>query len=171
MLLPHGGKRPRVDPDAWIHESAHVIGDVTIGPGSSIWFGAVVRGDVDRIHIGARTNVQDHCVIHVTSGRWPTILGDDVTIGHRAVLHGCTIGNLCLVGIGAIVLDGAEIADEVLVGAGSVVTPGTKLPSGVLVLGSPARAVRELREPERRHLRASAGSYVGYARRYREQGL
>jgi gamma-carbonic anhydrase len=171
MILAYDGQTPQIADDAYVQSSAQVIGDVVIGSESSLWFYAVVRGDVERIRIGRRTNVQDHSTIHVTNERWPTILGDGVTVGHRVVLHGCSIGDHCLIGIAAVVLDGVEVGSETLVGAGSLVVPGTKIPPRSLVLGSPAKVVRELRSEEIRRLRDPAGLYVGYARRYRAQGL
>ena len=137
------GRRPEIPADAWVAPSADVIGRVKIGPGSSVWFGAVVRGDVNEITIGRSTNVQDGCVVHVDRGH-PTEIGDYVTIGHRAVVHSCTIGDRVLIGMGAIVLDGARIGDGALIGAGAVVTPGTEIPPGALALGAPARVVRDL---------------------------
>jgi carbonic anhydrase/acetyltransferase-like protein (isoleucine patch superfamily) len=171
MLISHNGITPDVNATAYVHSSAQIIGDVHVGAQSSVWFNAVIRADVFHIRIGARTNVQDNSTIHVTTDKWPTIVGDDVTIGHNAVLHGCTVGNRCLVGIGAIVLDGCEIGDDCIVAAGSLVTPGTKVEPGQLVLGSPAKAVRRLEESELEYLRASAGNYVANAERYRRQGI
>ena len=121
IIEPYGGRSPRLHASVFVAESGAVIGDVEIGEGSSIWYGVVVRGDVNAIRIGARTNVQDLSVVHVTTDTHPTILGDDVTVGHRAVLHGCTVRDRCLVGIGAIVLDGAEIGPDSMVGAGALV--------------------------------------------------
>ena len=171
MIVSLPGRTPRVAADAWVEETARVIGDVEIGRESSIWFHTVVRADVEKIRIGERTNVQDLCVLHVTRDRWPTILGNDVTVGHRAVVHGCTVGSFTLIGIGAVVLDGAEIGPEVLVGANALVVPGMKIPPRKLVLGSPAKIVRDLRPEEIEHLHRSAANYVEYARTYREQGL
>lgn len=171
MILAHDGRTPAIAPDAYVQESARVIGDVVIGAESSVWFFAVLRGDVEKIRIGRRTNVQDHVTIHVTNGRWPTIVGDDVTIGHRVVLHGCTVADAALIGIGAIVMDGAEIGEEALVGAGALVAPGTKILPRMLALGSPAKAVRPLRPEELAHLHASAALYVENGRKYRAQGL
>ena len=171
MIAALGDKVPRVDPTAFVAESAVVVGDVAIGPEASLWFHAVVRGDVERIRIGARTNVQDHATVHVTGGRWPTVLGDGVTVGHAAVLHGCTVGDHCLVGIGAIVLDGAVIETETLVGAGALVTPGMRVPPRSLVLGHPARRVRELTDDEVARLHASAASYAARVRTYRAYGV
>ena len=145
-----------------------VIGDVEIGPGSSLWFGSVVRGDIHSVRIGARTNLQDLCVVHVTRDRFSTHLGDEITVGHRAVVHGCRIGDGALIGIGAIVLDGAEVGEEALIGAGAVVTPGTKIPAGALALGAPARVVRGLSASEREEQRARAHHYVALARAHRD---
>jgi carbonic anhydrase/acetyltransferase-like protein (isoleucine patch superfamily) len=167
VIIPLGERRPRVDPAAWIADSAVVVGDVVIGPEASLWFHAVVRGDVERVRIGARTNIQDNATVHVTRDRWPTILGDGVTVGHNAVVHGCTVGDHCLIGIGAIVLDGAVLERECLVGAGAVVTPGTHVPAGSLVLGQPARVVRPLRPEEIAQLHASAAGYVERLALYR----
>lgn len=171
MILTHEGRRPALAPDVYVQETAAVIGDVEVGARSSLWFYSVIRGDVERIRIGEETNVQDHCTVHVTKDRWPTIIGNGVTIGHRAVLHGCRTGDYALIGMGAVVLDGAEIGDETLVGAGALVSPGTKLPPRTLVLGSPAKVVRDLRPEEIEFLRESAKNYVGYAESYRRQGL
>ncbi|MCK6552965.1 gamma carbonic anhydrase family protein [Candidatus Binatia bacterium] len=171
MVIPYGGTVPQVDPTAYVQASAHVIGDVQIGPQSSLWFNTVVRGDVHYVRIGARTNIQDNSTIHVTTGRWATVVGDDVTVGHGVVLHGCRVGDGCLVGIGAIVLDGAEIGDRCLIAAGSLVTPGTGIPPGHLVLGRPARASRLLTPEELAHLRDAAQHYVAHAQRYRDQGI
>ena len=143
-----------------------MIGDVVIGPDSSVWFGAVVRGDVHQIRIGARTNLQDHCVVHVTRDRFATEIGDEVTVGHRAVVHGCRVGDGALIGIGAIVLDGACVGEEALVGAGALVAPGAEIPAGALALGVPARVVRALSADERAAQRARAVEYVETARRY-----
>ena len=167
LVLAYGGTLPRLAPTAWVAPGAVVVGDVEIGEGSSIWFQSVVRGDVNRIRIGARTNVQDHSTVHVTGGTHPTAIGDDVTVGHRVVLHGCTVKDRCLVGIGAIVLDGAVIEEEAMVGAGALVPPGMIVPSGTLVLGAPAKVKRPLTAEERAFFRASAARYAGYAARYR----
>lgn len=171
VLIALDGTAPQVHPSAYVHSSAQVIGDVHIGAESSIWFGTVIRADVHPVRIGARTNVQDNATIHVTAGRWPTILGDQVTVGHGAILHGCTIGVRCLIGIGAIVLDGCEIGDDCMIGAGALVTPGTKLESRHLALGSPARCVRPLSDAELEHLARSAAGYIDNAERYRRQGI
>ncbi|MCX8071454.1 MAG: gamma carbonic anhydrase family protein [Candidatus Binatia bacterium] len=171
MLVPFNGTAPQVDPSAWVHPAAQIIGDVVIGPESSVWPYVVIRGDVHYVRIGARTNIQDAVVIHVTTARWPALVGDDVTVGHRAVLHGCTIGNGCLIGIGAIVLDGVEVGDHCLVGAGALLTPGTKIPPGHLVLGAPAKVVRALTEQEIESNTRNALHYVSLASHYREAGI
>lgn len=169
MLVTLGDKTPQIAPDAWIEDTARVIGDVEIGAEASVWYYSVLRGDVERIRIGPRTNIQDHCTVHVTRERWPTLLGEGVTVGHRAVLHGCRIGDFTLVGIGAIVLDGVEIGPESLVAAGALVAPGTKVPPRKLVLGTPAKVVRDLRAEEIEFLHRSAANYVEYARRFRRE--
>jgi len=170
IIRPFGGKAPRLDPSAFVVESAAVVGDVELGPESSVWFGAVIRGDVNHVRIGARTNLQDGAVVHVTAGTHPTVLGDDVTVGHRVVLHGCTVRDRCLVGIGAIVLDGAVVGEESMVGAGALVPPGMVVPPRTLVLGAPARVKRDLGPDEIAYFAISAAHYVGYARQYRAEG-
>ena len=164
-----GGKTPRIDPSVFLASSCVVVGDVEVGAGSSIWFGAVVRGDVNSIRIGARTNIQDQAVVHVTGGTHPTVIGDDVTVGHQAVLHGCTVKDRCLIGIGAIVLDGAVVGEEAIVGAGTLVPPGMVIPARSLVMGAPARVKRTLGDADADGLRASAAHYVEYAARYRAE--
>jgi carbonic anhydrase/acetyltransferase-like protein (isoleucine patch superfamily) len=164
LVRGYGDARPRIDPSVWLAPGSIVVGDVEIGADSSVWYGAVIRGDVDWIRIGQRTNVQDHCVLHVESGRYPCVLGGEVTVGHRAVVHACTVRDGALIGIGAIVLDGAEIGEEALLGAGAVATPGTVIPNGMLAVGVPARVVRALSVEERASQRAHARSYVEMAR-------
>jgi len=141
-----------------------VVGDVTVGEDASLWFGVVVRGDVNFIRIGARTNVQDHSVIHVTSHTHPTLVGDDVTLGHRVTLHGCTVKDRCLIGIGAVVMDGA------MVGAGALVPPGMIIPPRTLALGAPAKVTRALTVDEIAFFRTSAANYVRYAQQYLREG-
>ena len=152
---------PQIHSSAWVTESAQIIGDVVIGEESSVWFNAVIRGDVNTIRIGKRTNIQDGCVLHVARRTFPLVIGDEVTVGHNVTLHACTIGNRCLIGMGAVVMDDAEVGENSIVGAGSVVTPGTKIPPGSLALGSPARVKRPLTEMESRNIRESAANYVG----------
>ena len=148
MILTYKDKTPALRPGVFVEASAHVIGDVVIGEGSSVWFNAVIRGDVNSIRIGDRTNIQDCSVVHVTLNKWPTIIGNDVTVGHRAVIHGATVGDHCLIGMGAIVLDGAELAEFVLIGAGALVPPGMKVPPRSLVVGVPGKVVRELKDSD-----------------------
>jgi carbonic anhydrase/acetyltransferase-like protein (isoleucine patch superfamily) len=143
---------------------------VEIGADSSLWFGAIVRGDVNSIRIGARTNVQDHSVVHVTNRTHPTSIGDDVTLGHRVTLHGCTVKDRCIIGIGAVILDGAVVGEESMVAAGTLVPPGMVVPPRTLVMGSPAKVKRELTPAEVAHLRQSAENYVRYARQYVAEG-
>ena len=157
---------PVLGADCFVAPNATVIGDVHIGDQSSVWFGSVLRGDVFRIRIGARTNIQDLSVVHVTTGVNPTILGDGVTVGHRAVLHGCTIEDGALIGMGAVVLDRARVGECALVGAGSVVTEGTTIPAGTLAIGAPARPRRDLRPEELASLARSAQDYAELAATY-----
>lgn len=168
MDLPWLDVPPRIDPSAFVEASARIVGDVVLGPECSVWYFALIRGDVGSIRIGRRTNVQDHVVIHCTRNKASTTIGDEVSIGHRAVLHGCTVGDRVLVGMGAILMDGVEIGDDCIVGAGALVTPGTCIPAGSLVVGSPGRVKRPLEEGERAFLKASAANYVGYSHAYRE---
>lgn len=157
---------PHFDGSVYIDPAATVIGDVVIGADSSVWPMTVIRGDVNSIRIGARTNIQDGTVIHVTHAHTArpqgnaVVIGDDVTIGHRVVIHGCTIGNRCLIGIGAVVLDGAVLEDDILLGAGSLVTEGKVLERGHLYLGAPVRKARPLRDEEIQRLHYSAQHYV-----------
>jgi carbonic anhydrase/acetyltransferase-like protein (isoleucine patch superfamily) len=171
MIVPFEARRPDLAASAIVFDSAFVIGGVRLGERSSVWFGSVVRADVDDVTIGVRTNVQDRCVIHVTTRRFSTTIGDDVTIGHGAVLHGCSIGNRVLIGIGSIVLDGCEVGDDCMIAAGSLLAPRTRIPSGHLAVGSPAAARRPLRDEELAHLRRSAENYALLAARYRELGI
>ena len=169
-------QEPRLGEAAHIDPAAVVIGDVEIGAHSSVWPTAVIRGDVHRIRIGARTNIQDGAVVHVTHdgeftpGGFPTIIGDDVTIGHRAIVHACTVGDRVLVGMGAIIMDGATIGDDVIIGAGALVPPGRDLASGHLYIGSPVRCQRALTAEEYRMLPYSARHYVANARRHASSG-
>jgi len=161
------GRAPELGQDVWVAPNATVIGDVSLGAGSSVWFGAVIRGDVYPIRIGARTNIQDNAVVHVTGDRARTFIGDEVTVGHLAIVHGCTIGDRCLIGMGSVVLDGAVVEDECLVGAGSLVVPGARIPARSLVIGRPARVVRRLEEADLADIRAAAASYVMNASEFR----
>lgn len=166
MLRAHRGVSPQISPTAFIETSAAVIGDVVVGDRSSLWFNVVVRGDVNFIRIGERTNIQDGSVVHVTHKTHPTWIGDDVTVGHNVTLHGCRIGNRCLIGMGAVVMDGADIADDAMIAAGALVVPGTIVPSGTLYAGSPAKEKRRLSEAEIAGLKQAAGNYLEYMKHY-----
>jgi carbonic anhydrase/acetyltransferase-like protein (isoleucine patch superfamily) len=163
---PYRGVEPTLEPGVFIDPTAVVIGDVVLGHDVSIWPMAVVRGDVNHIRIGARSNVQDGSVLHVTrpypgsDAGWPLIVGEDVVIAHGVTVHGCTIGNRVLVGIGAIVLDGAVVEDDVMIAAGTVVPPGKRLESGGLYMGNPARRARDITDAERARIPVMAGFYV-----------
>jgi|SRR5208283_2748666 len=161
------GVTPRLHPSVFIAEGAQLIGDVEVGEDSSIWYNTVLRGDVNRIRIGRRTNIQDLTMVHVHKDRFPCSVGDDVTVGHHAVVHGCTVGNRVLVGIGAILLDGAVVEDDCFVAAGTLLTPGTVVPSGSMVMGAPGKVKRALTSQERQDLLASAAGYVLNARAHR----
>jgi carbonic anhydrase/acetyltransferase-like protein (isoleucine patch superfamily) len=148
VIVEFCGKHPRVDPTAFIADHVMVIGDVEIGPRANIWYYSVVRGDLNYIRIGANCNIQDACVLHIVKDLHPLILEDDVVLGHRVVVHGCTIGRGSLIGMGAVVLNGAHIGEESMVGAGSVVAPGTIIPPRTLATGIPAKAVRTLHDSD-----------------------
>lgn len=167
MILDYLGRRPVIHPTAFIAPGAVVIGDVEIGPESSVWFGAVVRGDVNTIRIGAATNIQDGSILHVTHDTHPLVLEDRITVGHSVTLHGCTIRQHVLVGMGATIMDGADVGPESLVGAGCLVPEGMKVPHRVLVVGVPARIVRPLTDAEVAGLHESADNYIRYSRNYR----
>ncbi|HEX3855572.1 MAG TPA: gamma carbonic anhydrase family protein [Polyangiaceae bacterium] len=166
-LRPFKGIHPKIAASVFIADTARVIGDVEIGEDASIWFGSVLRGDVGSIRIGARSNIQDLSMLHMSLGISNTVIGDDVTVGHNVVIHGAIIGNGALIGMGAILLDNCEIGEEALVAAGTVVTPGTKIPPRSLVLGQPGKVVRTLRGSEAQQGRTLAARYVEVARSYR----
>ena len=161
------GVMPRLHPSVFVAEGAQIMGDVEIGEDASVWYNTVIRGDVNSIRIGSRTNIQDLTMIHVEKGTHPTRLGDDVTVGHHVVIHGCTIGNRVLVGIGAIVLNGVVIEDDVFIAAGTLLTPGTHVPSGSMVMGSPGKVKRPLTDAERANLVPHAAGYVLNAKLHR----
>jgi len=165
-LHAYRGITPRVDPSAFVAPTAAIIGDVIVGESSSVWFGAVIRGDVSPIRVGARTSIQDNTVIHSTGGWSETQIGDGCTVGHSVVLHGCTVRDRVLVGMGSIVLDHAEIGSDTILGAGSLVTVRAKIPSGVLALGRPAKVIRELTAEERQSLLDATAVYQGLVRDY-----
>ncbi|WP_296447390.1 gamma carbonic anhydrase family protein [Rhodoferax sp. UBA5149] len=159
------GAAPQISDSAWVADSAQVMGNVALADDASVWFGAVLRGDTETIRIGRRSNIQDMSVLHADVGM-PLTVGEDVTVGHQVMLHGCTIGDGSLIGIGAVVLNGAKIGKGCLVGAGSLVTEGKEFPDGSMILGSPAKVVRQLTPEQMEGLRMSAQHYVGNARRF-----
>ncbi len=167
MLHTYQGITPKLAANVFHVNSAEIIGDVEIGAASSVWFNVVIRGDVNFIRIGERTNIQDGTVIHVTHKINPTVIGDDVTIGHNVTLHGCKIGDRCLIGMGAVVMDDADVADDAMVAAGALITPGTKVPSGTLYAGFPAVYKRHLSDDEIDYLKQSAQNYLNYTENYR----
>ncbi|GAB6078797.1 gamma carbonic anhydrase family protein [Hydrogenobaculum acidophilum] len=166
MLKAYKNVYPKIGKGVYIAENAFVIGDVELEEDVSVWFGSVIRGDVNYIRIGKRTNIQDNSVIHVTHDTHPTIIGHDVTIGHGAIIHGCTIKDFVLVGMGATIMDGSVIEDFVLVGARALITPNKHIPSGVLVAGAPAKIVRDLKQEEIELIKESALNYVNYKNAY-----
>ncbi|HWW03032.1 MAG TPA: gamma carbonic anhydrase family protein [Candidatus Acidoferrum sp.] len=159
------GRQPQIDPSVYIARGAMVVGDVTLGEGSSVWYNAVLRGDINRIVVGHHTNIQDNCVLHLADDI-PCILGHFVTVGHNAIVHAATIGSETLVGMGSRILDGAVIGAQCLIGAGALVTQGTQIPPGSLVLGAPAKVVRPLTAEERASLKGFAEKYVELAAYY-----
>lgn len=166
MIRSFQGIKPTILKSCFIEETAVVIGDVVMGADCSVWFNAVIRGDVNYIRIGDRTNVQDLCMLHVTHDTNPLIIGNDVTIGHHVVLHGCTIHDRVLVGMGAIIMDGVVIGEDSVVGAGALVVEGTVVPPKSLIVGSPARVRRPVTGKELDWIKESAENYVKYARQY-----
>lgn len=166
MLIPYKGATPTIFESNFIASSAQIIGQVTLAEDTNIWFGAVIRADVASITIGERTNVQDNAVVHVATG-FPTQIGNDVTIGHGAIVHGCTVGDVVLIGMGSIILDGAIIGKETMIGAGTLIPQGKIIPPRSLVMGSPGKVIRTLTETEIVDLKASAEHYVSYAKEYK----
>lgn len=167
-IIPYKGKQPQIDASVFIAPSATVVGDVTIGENSSVWFGAVVRGDFQPVKIGKNTNIQDNATVHVMTNESTTI-GDEVSIGHNAIIHARNIGNNCLIGMGSIVLGYVEIGDNVVIGAGTMITQHKKIPSNSLVFGTPAQIIRALRDDEIEALRQSAINYSEVAKQYKAE--
>lgn len=162
LVVPYGNLKPRLGKRVFVAENAALIGDVELGDDVSIWFGAVLRADIYPIRIGARSNVQDNCILHVTQDTWPTIIEEEVTLGHGVIAHGCTIRRGCLIGMGSRILDGAEIGEDSLVGAGALVTEGMKVPPRSLVLGLPAKVRRALTDGEVERIHQNFQSYLEY---------
>ncbi|MGB0910581.1 MAG: gamma carbonic anhydrase family protein [Nitrospirales bacterium] len=174
MIRAFRGVLPTIASSAFVDDTAAVIGDVVIGSESSVWFNAVIRGDVHYIRIGHRTNIQDLSLLHVSHDTYPLILGDDITVGHHVVLHGCTIHHRVLIGMGAVIMDGVVIEEDCVVGAGALVTERTHVPANSLILGSPARVKRSLSDEELAWIKESSQNYIHYASQYiadRQEGL
>lgn len=169
MIRPFDTVVPTIHPSAFVADTALVIGDVVIGEDASVWFGSIVRGDANSIRIGARTNIQDATVIHVSSKTHSTTLEDEITVGHRVTLHGCHVESGCLIGIGSILLDGVRVGRNSIVAAGSLLTPGIIIPPNSMVMGSPARVERELRDDELAYLDRSWRNYVELKRHYEDK--
>jgi len=166
ILLPYDGKRPRLGERVFVAGNAAIIGDVELGNDCSVWFGTTIRGDVNFIRIGSRTNIQDNCTIHVAHETHATVIAEEVTIGHGAIVHGCTVHRGALIGMGSRVLDGAVVGESALVGAGALVAEGMKIPPRKLALGVPARVVRDLSDNELARLDQSWRNYVSYKEKY-----
>ena len=166
MFTSYKGTSPQIAESVFVAPSAHIIGDVHIGAHSSVWFNCVLRGDCYHIRIGESTNIQDNTVIHVTQGRFPTIIGNYVTVGHSAVLHGCTVKDRCLIGIGSIVLDNVIVGEESFIAAGSLVTPGTVIPPRSMVMGAPAKVRRAVTDEEVLRIDEHWRHYVEYKEHY-----
>ncbi len=168
MIIPFRDRAPTVGEGTWVAPDAWVIGDVTLGEKVSIFFGAVLRGDILGIRVGKETNIQEHCMIHTSHGRTESIIGDQVTVGHRAIIHGATVGSRVLVGMGSIILDQAVIEDQCVIGAGTVVTEGKRIPARSLVVGVPGKVVRTLSDEEVSFLTLSATRYYPFGKTYDE---
>ncbi len=171
MIYDFSGKKPDIHPQAFVAPSADIIGNVKIGAHSSIWFQCLIRGDVNSITIGENVNIQDMSLIHVARDLYPVVIGNNVSIGHRATLHGCILQDFSFVGMCATILDDVEIGEYSLVAAGSLVTSGKKIPPGVLVMGSPAKVVRDINDKEREMILRTASNYVQYKENYRREGI
>ncbi len=167
IILPYRGVSPRIAASAFIAPTATIIGDVEIGEDSNIWFGCVIRGDVNEVRIGAGTNIQDGTVVHVSREKYGTYIGDNITIGHMALIHACTLEDGCFIGMRATVMDGCVIAGGAMVAAGALITPGKRVPPGELWAGTPAKRVRDLSEADGKSIAATAPHYVRLAREYR----
>ncbi len=169
MLLGYKDTFPKIDESIFIAENSSIIGDVVVNKNASVWFNVVIRGDINYIRIGERTNIQDGCVLHVTHKKFPLIIGSDVTVGHNVTVHGCTIKDRVLIGMGAIVLDNATVNSNSIIAAGSVVKENFIVPEGVLAAGVPAKVIRELNDEEIKNIKKSALNYAEYAMEYRKK--
>ncbi len=170
MIRPYKSVSPRIHPSAFVDETAQVIGDVELGEESSLWMNVVVRGDVNWIRIGRRTNIQDGTIVHVMRGTHPTTIGNEVTVGHGVILHGCTVADRCLIGMRAVLLNGVEVGEHCIVAAGTLLPENAVIPAGSLVMGSPGKVRRELTADEIASIKDYAERYVGYRREYMDAG-
>lgn len=169
MIRPYKGVLPAIPASCYVDESAQVIGDVVLGENASIWMNAVVRGDVHMIRIGENTNIQDCSVLHGMLGKWPVILGDWVTVGHSVTLHGCVIGNRCLIGMGVTILNGAKVGDDCIIAAGTLIPEGAEIESGSLVMGFPGKVKRKLSDAEKESILTYGRNYLGYKEQYKQE--
>lgn len=169
MITPYKGIYPKIHESVFMCEGSHIIGDVVIDENVSVWFNSVIRGDVNYIRIGARTNVQDNSTLHVTYKKYPLVIGADVTIGHNAVVHGCTVKDKVLIGMGAILLDNCVVNSNVLIGAGTLIKQGFEVPEGVLIAGTPGKIIRDLKHDEIEMISQSAKNYMMYVEMYRKE--
>jgi len=168
LILKYNNKNPIIPESAFIAENTSIIGDVKIGEESSVWFGTTIRGDMNYIHIGERTNIQDNSIVHVTTDIAPTVIGNGVTIGHGAIIHGCTIENNCLIGMGAIIMDEAIIGEGSMIAAGAIITPKTIVPKNTLMVGMPAKPARELTKNEHLEIIERAQHYIDFSKNYKK---
>jgi len=171
MIIAFKDKFPKLDPSVFVAASADIIGDVEIAAGSSVWFGAILRADMNHIRIGEKVSIQDNCVCHVDKSKSPLIIGNEVTVGHRAVLHGCSIGSQSLIGMGAVILDDVKIGEGCIIGAGSVVAPGTEVPNRTLWVGGPARMTRPITEYDMGIICSGVDDYFQLSREYLSLGI
>lgn len=170
LLLPYDGKSPKIHDTAFIAPTACLIGDVEVGEGSSIWYGCTVRGDVNYVRIGKNTNIQDNTVIHVDHQSYPTVVGDNILVGHACIIHACTLEDECFIGMQACVMDGAIVRSHAMVAAGALVIPGKEVPSGELWGGRPAKKLRDLTRGEIENFRVATDMYAGYAQNHKAEG-
>ncbi len=171
MIIPYGETTPTLGNNVFVAPDAWIIGNVDLGDQVSVFFGSVLRGDILPITVGRGSNIQEHSMLHTSHDRMPTIIGEDVTIGHRAIVHGATVGNRCIIGMGAILLDDAVVEDDCIIGAGALITSNTHIPAGSMAMGIPAKVVRSLTEEERSFLKQSAINYVETGKQYLEMNL
>lgn len=167
MIIEYEGNKPEIHESCFVADNATIIGRVKMKKNANIWYGTVIRGDDNQITIGENTNIQDNCTVHIAKDQG-TVIGNNVTVGHNAIVHACTVGDYVLVGMGAIILNGAEVGDHVIIAAGSIIPPGKRIPSNTLVMGSPAKVVRELTDADREKLKNSAINYVTLANKHKK---